>query len=446
MPAVLSSSSLTSLDSAALARRLGELAGDERRVQTDFLLHLEVFDRQRGYLEAGYSSLWEFCLEALHLREGAAGRRIAAMRVLRRFPVLEGALREGKLCLSTLGLLGPVLTDENLNEVVERAAFRTRAEVDRLVASLQPRAAPKDGIRKLAGHRHFATEEAKPFAGDDVLGAVPDVAPAAPLPSPSTKDEQPTPPAPAAPTLLTSAAAAPREEPALPSSRLRPELRPVSDESYSLRVTLDAAFKGELDQLRQLLSHKVPSGDLSAVLREAVRCAIEKHGKRRGAVAPTRKAATSNRANAVAQPASGAAKAIPDPELEASPAAAPTGTAVALANEGSAANRPASGHPSPRSRPTIPAALRREVWARDRGRCTWRGEDGHRCESRWQLEFDHVVPVALGGPTDAANLRLACRAHNTFHAEEVFGREHMARFRREAPRQGESAIASGGER
>src|SRR6266702_3144257 len=138
------------LDSAALARRLGELAGDERDVQTDFLLHLDAFDRRRGYLDAGYASLWEFCQKALHLREGAAGRRIAAMRVLRRFPVLEGTLREGRLCLSTLALLGPVLTPENLEVVVGQAAFRTRAEVDRLVASMQPRAAPKDGLRRVA--------------------------------------------------------------------------------------------------------------------------------------------------------------------------------------------------------------------------------------------------------------------------------------------------------
>src|SRR6266567_8711305 len=150
--AALDSASLRAdaLDSAALARRLGELAGDERDVQVDFLLHLDAFDRRRSFLDAGYASLWEFCQRALHLREGAAGRRIAAMRVLRRFPMLEGALREGRLCLSTLALLGPVLTAENLREVVGQAAFRTRAEVDRLVASMQPRAAPKDGLRRVA--------------------------------------------------------------------------------------------------------------------------------------------------------------------------------------------------------------------------------------------------------------------------------------------------------
>ncbi|HZZ86309.1 MAG TPA: HNH endonuclease [Anaeromyxobacteraceae bacterium] len=498
MHALLSpSSAVASLDSAALARRLGELAGDERRVQSDFLLHLEAFDCRRGYLDAGYSSLWEFCQKALHLREGAAGRRIAAMRVLRRFPALEGALREGKLCLSTLGLLGPVLKEENLEEVLARAAFRTRAEVDRLVAGMQPRPAPKDGIRKLAP-RQVAPEGAL-FTGDDSASTT-DV----PAPPPAAAGAPPelavgpvsreiagaqTAPSPSAAALPVPFAATPlavpiaatpqalpiaqvasspesifrsrpegigasgsesRESPPLPmaqadsplraSSRARPELRPLSEESYSLRLTLNAAFKGELDQLRQLLSHKVPSGDLAAVLREAVRCAIEKHGKRRGAVAPSRKP-TANTAARPAAEVTGTNAAGTD----AISSASGTGADANLANE-SAPAKPDHQRSKPRSRPAIPAAIRREVWARDGGRCAWRGEGGRRCDSRWQLEFDHVVPVALGGPTTAANLRLACRAHNSFHAEQVFGREHMALFRRGATRQGEVTIASGGGR
>ncbi|HZZ85834.1 MAG TPA: HNH endonuclease [Anaeromyxobacteraceae bacterium] len=454
MHEALSHRSVASLDSAALARRLGELAGAERRVQADFLLHLEAFDRRRGYLDAGYASLWEFCLKALHLREGAAGRRIAAMRVLRRFPVLESALREGRLCLSTLGLLGPVLTEENLNEVVERAAFRRRTEVDRLVASMQPRAAPKDGIRRLTGPHLTAPEEVTLFAGDDVRrGCALEAAQPVPLSSPSVAaaaaDEQSILPAPKAtsmaPALLAAAAATPREEPPSHGSRSRPSFRPLSEESYSLRVTLDAAFKGELDQLRQLLSHKVPSGDLAAVLREAVRCAIEKHGKRRGAVAPSRKAASPGRPRAVSRPLGGKAE---SPVAPSRAAEAPPGAVEVTAGYiGPAKPEPPSSQRSAaQSRPAIPAALRREVWVRDRGQCTWRGKDGHRCESRWQLEFDHAIPVALGGPTTAANLRLTCRAHNGFHAEQVFGRDHMARYRREATRQGELAIASGGGR
>ena len=46
-----------SLDSKTLARRLRELAGNERNVQVDFLLHLAEYDRREAFLDAGYPSL-----------------------------------------------------------------------------------------------------------------------------------------------------------------------------------------------------------------------------------------------------------------------------------------------------------------------------------------------------------------------------------------------------
>jgi hypothetical protein len=52
-------------------------------------------------------------------------------------------------------------------------------------------------------------------------------------------------------------------------------------------VTLDASLKADLETLTNLLAHNT-RGDLKAVLREAVRCAIEKHGKRKGMVKPRR--------------------------------------------------------------------------------------------------------------------------------------------------------------
>jgi 5-methylcytosine-specific restriction endonuclease McrA len=97
------------------------------------------------------------------------------------------------------------------------------------------------------------------------------------------------------------------------------------------------------------------------------------------------------------------------------------------------------------ARQTIPAQVKRAVWERDGYRCTYVSPDGRRCESRWQLELDHAESVALGGPSTVEKIRGRCRVHNVLHAEEVFGREHMARFRRKGrpgPRTGESAIAS----
>lgn len=111
MPANLSPASPSSLPSSALARRLSEPCRAERDLQADFLLHLAEFDARHAYLEAGYGSLWSYCMEALHLvRESAAGRRTRAMKVLRELPRLEPALGDGRLGLTTLGMLGPLLT------------------------------------------------------------------------------------------------------------------------------------------------------------------------------------------------------------------------------------------------------------------------------------------------------------------------------------------------
>lgn len=70
----------------------------------------------------------------------------------------------------------------------------------------------------------------------------------------------------------------------------------------------------------------------------------------------------------------------------------------------------------------IPAALRRQVFQRDRGRCTHLDpRTGHRCESRYQMELDHIEPVALGGKNTIENLRCLCAVHTQLRARQTFG-------------------------
>jgi 5-methylcytosine-specific restriction endonuclease McrA len=52
-------------------------------------------------------------------------------------------------------------------------------------------------------------------------------------------------------------------------------------------------------------------------------------------------------------------------------------------------------------RSAIPASVRIEVWRRDQGRCA-------RCGSQERLEFDHIIPVSLGGSNSARNIELLC--------------------------------------
>ncbi len=77
--------------------------------------------------------------------------------------------------------------------------------------------------------------------------------------------------------------------------------------------------------------------------------------------------------------------------------------------------------------------MKRAVWARDGGQCTFVSEVGHRCQARKLIEFDHVEPVARGGTATVAGIRLRCRAHNQYGAEREFGAGFM-RGKREAAR------------
>ena len=77
---------------------------------------------------------------------------------------------------------------------------------------------------------------------------------------------------------------------------------------------------------------------------------------------------------------------------------------------------------------SIPAAVKREVWLRDLGCCTYVDRHtGRRCGSRFFLEMDHIVPVALGGGADPGNLTLRCAAHHRYrHDRRRAGRQRSA--------------------
>jgi len=76
----------------------------------------------------------------------------------------------------------------------------------------------------------------------------------------------------------------------------------------------------------------------------------------------------------------------------------------------------------------IPAAVRREVWSRDGGKCTWPLDSGGICGSTLRLEIDHVVPRGRGGPSTVDNSSLACKFHNQLAARQAYGDGWMDQF------------------
>jgi len=79
-------------------------------------------------------------------------------------------------------------------------------------------------------------------------------------------------------------------------------------------------------------------------------------------------------------------------------------------------------------REAIPAAVRRAVWERDDGRCSWPLDSGSRCGSTHRLELDHIHPWARSGEPSVANLRVVCHSHNALAARQAFGSRWMGRY------------------
>src|SRR6185369_8717329 len=98
----------------------------------------------------------------------------------------------------------------------------------------------------------------------------------------------------------------------------------------------------------------------------------------------------------------------------------------------------ACARPRKRGRPTQPGSrhiandVRRAVWKRDGGRCTYTSESGRRCEARRDLQFDHEQEFARGGEATVDNLRLRCPGHNQHAAEQTYGAGFMKQKREEA--------------
>ncbi len=171
-----------------------------------------------------------------------------------------------------------------------------------------------------------------------------------------------------------------------PQVGARSKLAPVAAERYRLEVTIGRTTQEKLRYIQDLLGHQLPSGDVAQVLDQSFDALIEKLEKRK--FAATRRPRRSMRPST-----------------------------------------------NPRH---IPAHVKRAVWERDGGQCTFVSEAGHRCQSRKLLEFDHVEEVARGGRASVAGIRLRCRAHNQFGAECTFGAGFMHDKREAAQRAAEA--------
>lgn len=64
----------------------------------------------------------------------------------------------------------------------------------------------------------------------------------------------------------------------------------------------------------------------------------------------------------------------------------------------------------------ISIKVRRELLQKAHYQCQYHGENGKRCQSTYQLQGDHIVPLAKSGADHPLNMRILCSVHNQAEA------------------------------
>jgi hypothetical protein len=353
--------SLRRLSDDELVTRVKDLVCGERVRMVEVVAHLAELDTRDVHFRAGHGSLFAYCRDVLGLSEQEAYNRITVARAARRYPVVLQMLEDGSLNVTAARLLVPHLTADNHLGVLEKARWKTKAQVEELAAALWPRPDVPSFVRKLPPPRPVVDPHSALSSADIA---------ASPSPVASSSDAGDT-----LPEAGSSSSAEPFETspqhpyPAWPPAQRPAEVTPLAPDRYKVQVTIGGETLEKLRLAKDLLRHAVPSGDEAVIFDRALTALLSDLAQKKFA----------------------------------------------------ASERP---RPAPPSRPgsrTIPAELKRRVWLRDLGRCAFVAATGRRCTERAFLEFHHVEPYALGGEATLANIQLRCRSHNAYEARLWFG-------------------------
>src|SRR3954468_19107006 len=103
---------LKELSDQQLLNKTKGLAQEERKLTTEILWHLKEVEARLLHLKMGCHSLFDYCVRELMYSEGAATRRIQAMKLLKEVPETAQAIEEGKLNLSNVSAVQSFLNRE----------------------------------------------------------------------------------------------------------------------------------------------------------------------------------------------------------------------------------------------------------------------------------------------------------------------------------------------
>jgi hypothetical protein len=333
---------LTAIKTGELLINIKTLVQREKALTLEIIDHLSEISRRRAYLPK-HTSLFAFLVDELGYCPSTAQLRLNTLKALQVVPEARTQVLNNKLSLNNLAKTQSFINQENKVLKNQSEAPLSLPEQRELfgVAALAPAHKLEVALQTKKHELEVRKAEAQG------------------LPPPSPKPK---------PKIITIEAG--------------PELINM------------------IDELKALLSHKYPNGELSDILKVALPLAIREIKITKGL--STRKVTHSN----------------PSTTPKSATASSPSTSTSSMKSQSNNPNK--SLQSTKVVTRTIPTSVKRFVWQRDGGRCQFIDPNTKlKCGSQFQLEFDHVRPWSVGGDHSAGNIILCCSQHNKYRWQSL---------------------------
>ncbi|MDE0150924.1 MAG: HNH endonuclease [Bdellovibrionales bacterium] len=396
---------LKSLNDQTLLSKTRLLAQKERNISIQVIRHLSEIEYRKLHLKRGFSSLFDYTVKELGYSHSSAYRRIKAMKLCREMPETTAKLKTGELNLTTVSQLQTFFEKQNKKNKSElnlkqtedhQISFKTQLLEDKpnkvelqfsglpaLAAGCVKAEAKKqtnnlnfdhnqklDLLKKVEGKSSRQTEKVLCEINPQVY---------------QTKEK----------------------------------VRYLKDQ-IEIKFTLDKNAYENIERLKHLMSHKNPNMSYKELFTLLTELGLKKYDPRRklkNKEKPNRTDKTKK--NQLIQKV----HVKNNKHSEIKNTATPKQFMFDNNDIQTKINYPPKCENTDiqlKQSRYIPAKIRRFIWTRDQGQCSYTcPETKKKCGSKHLLQIDHIHPYALGGSSKPNNLRLLCAGHNQYRNKNL---------------------------
>jgi hypothetical protein len=204
-----------------LDQELATKLTSERAHTIETILLIAEIEQRQTFVELGFSSTWDYLRRIHHQSDTMIHYRLGCARAVNRFPQVLEPLRDGRLCMTTLAELMRAMTEDNCDELLNRALGKSSREAKRIVAAEKPKHVPQREVR-----RSLVAPQVTQSVGSEVL----------------------------------------------------------TESLTRMYFTVDREYDELEKEVRAALSHKMPRASLLDLIKEGYRAAIRESKKRKGIV------------------------------------------------------------------------------------------------------------------------------------------------------------------